>query len=304
MFLIPMLLSCTADDPAPVDTDTPVDETPAELAYSWSFAVIADPHITNLVEREERLAAAVEWINTNETDRSIDFVVVVGDIGWGGGLEIAKALLDDLTVPYVPVIGDNEIHFGDEENFATVFAGVYDNLADELTHFVQETVQIDNPEHGRVSWFHNLSFDHQGVHVMAMDWNSRSDGLAGEGADLHDFEGGTYRWFDEQLAAYEPGDQADLLFFSHEPMHASPGAFTTEEMDVVAALTTPLSGRIGGAWSGHYHLNFDLYNEVGGYDVMITDATWDDEDAIRMVDVWTNGQRQEYVNEIIPIEGW
>ena len=73
------------------------------------------------------------WINDNAQEHQIELVPVLGDVGWGEGLTTAKDLLETLTVPYLPIIGDNEIVYGDEANFASVFAPQMEWLADNTT---------------------------------------------------------------------------------------------------------------------------------------------------------------------------
>ncbi|MFT7520434.1 MAG: hypothetical protein ACI9MC_002580, partial [Kiritimatiellia bacterium] len=113
----PLALCCTAESP-----------TTAVLTHQFSFVVVADPHIASAPEHLQRLQGAVEWINAAAIDEKIEVVMVVGDIGWSGGLPRAQQALDALTMPYVPIIGDNEVHIGAEERFDEVFGAHLDSL--------------------------------------------------------------------------------------------------------------------------------------------------------------------------------
>ena len=63
-----------------------------------------------------------------------------------------------------------------------------------------------------------------------------------------------------------------------------------------------VSDRVAGAYSGHLHLDFEESVLDGGYEVFITDATWDDDNRVRVVEVWGNGERFEYTQELVTVE--
>ena len=90
-----------------VMTGCPPSEPPI-----FSFAVFADPHVYGgpSSENAQRLSRCVEWVNTHkdDEDKLIELVFIVGDIG--GNFSTAKDILDGLTVPYLPIIGDNDVH--------------------------------------------------------------------------------------------------------------------------------------------------------------------------------------------------
>ena len=301
MTVLPLILlyACGGEvedsDPAE-DTDVVVEGPMEDL---FSFAVYADPHLTEAaLEHQERLSAAVEWTNSQP---QIELVVVVGDIGWSGGLPIAKALLDGLNAPYLPIIGDNEVHIGAEETFDDVFADQYALLATVVDDFERGPVEVENPEWHRTSWFQNMRFAYRGVHFIGLDWCSRDDDfLLGEMAALHDFDGGTFPWFQDELGTIEAGPSEDVLLFSHHPMYLSPGAFNILDMEIVNGETRPLEDRVAAAFAGHWHLDWDEpVITASGYSVHITDATWDDENTVRVVHVRGNGQRFEYEHELV-----
>jgi len=296
-FLLPLWLACGGD----ADPNTPTateDTSVAPMEDLFSFVVIADPHLTEYaLDHQERLSAAVDWINTQP---DVELVVVVGDIGWSGGLPIAKALLDGLNAPYLPVIGDNEVHSWAEETFDEVFADQYDLLATLMEDFERGPVEVFNAEWGVTSWFQNATFRYRGLRFVGLDWCSRdTDFILGEMAALHDFDGGTFPWFTNQMGALEAGAGEDVLLFSHHPMYMSPGAFNIDDMARISGVTRPLEDRIAAAWAGHYHLSWDEDVQSAGYSIHITDATWDDENTVRVVRVRGNGERFIYEQELV-----
>jgi hypothetical protein len=296
---ISLLLSCAtapqgADTAGAVTAD--VDGPPMEALFS--FAVLADPHITSDLERQDRLAAAVEWINASADAEQIELVFIVGDIGWDEGLPIARALLDELEMPYLPVIGDNEIHFGDEENFDAVFYDHYEALAGELEGWERGPVGTYNPDYDQTSWFQNFAFDYKGLRLVGLDWCSRdSNDLLSEFADLHDFEGGSMPFLRGEIGGLEAGPDENVLLFSHHPMHL--GAFDDAEMEALTGLLGPVGERVAGAWAGHLHLNAEVEVPEAGYTAWVTDAVWDDENTVRVVSVEGNGERFAYSQELV-----
>ncbi len=293
-----LLLACPAEDTGLEDTGP----EPA-VTYLFSFAAIADPHIVSDLEHEQRLTAAVDWINAATAEQDIALVLVLGDIGWGVGLETSYTLLEGFAMPYVPIIGDNEVHAGDAEDFHTVFAPQWAELAATFDDYRQASMPVYNPEWDTESWFTNFAFSHQGVTFMGMDWGSRdSDSLYGETADLQDFDGGTYPWFKEQLQGLGDPPRESVIMGSHHAMHLSPGSFHTAEIEELEGWAGAYGDDLSMSLAGHYHLDLDETLEVGGWDVHVLDATWDDEVTVMVVDVYGNGARFEYEAERILVD--
>ncbi len=289
------------DPPDPQDTTSSGETGAAPLEHRLSFVVFADPHISSDPEHEVRLSAAVDWVNGIAVERNVHFVAVVGDIGWGEGLPVAKALLDGLDTPYLPVLGDNAIHKGYEQAFADTFAPQYALLADTFPGFVRGPLEVDNPVHENTSWFQNFAFDHEGMRFVGLDWCSRNhdDPVASEMADLHDFDGGTLPWFREEIDTLELGPDENVVLFSHHPMLQQPGGFFVDDWDAILAAVSPAQHRVAAAFAGHLHLNQEVLDNDAGYDVFVTDATWDDENTVRLVEVWGNNARFELRQELV-----
>ncbi len=317
--MIALLLACaspsTTADTGPTDTDTgTVDAGPAE--FQFAFAAVADPHVTAAGDHLDRLIAAVQHIEEEVATREIDFVVVLGDIAWYDGYDYVNEAMSELTVPWVPILGDNPIHVGEEEAFHDAFTPVYDQLATQLDDWNRAEIPVYNPEYGTTSWLQNFSWNHGGVHFAGLDWNSRSDdGFLGETADLHDFDGGTWEFFDADLSAWHTACESaastssrcpdeSVVMFTHMPMFMGPGGFQVDEMAQVGALTLAWEHEISANFAGHLHGTGEQYIDDGGYDAYITDATWDDDNTVRFVEVWSNGVTFSYEHDLVEVGDW
>lgn len=303
-----LLLACAdpPEDPAgadsgdPAEADTAAEEAPYEPVFA--FALLADPHVTSEGDNLARLEAAVAWLDANAGPRGITLALVVGDIAWADGFSLAHGALDALPFPWVPVLGDNEIQYGNEDDFEAAWADQYTTLAGQLDNWKRTGVTVDNPVDGVTSRFQNATFDHHGVHFVVTDWNSRIVGtIEGEMADLHDFDGGTLPWLEDDLAALGEGPRDRVVFASHHPMHMSPGAFNVAEADELDALLEIYEEAIYASFAGHYHVNADEQDAGRPIEVYITDATWDDTIAVRVVQVDGNGAAFRYTHELIEV---
>lgn len=298
-----LLLACTAPT-ADSGTDA-LDEGP--LVPLFSIAAVADPHLSSDGEHADRTARLVDWINENAGTRGIELVVISGDIAWGAGLKIAPELLNALTVPYVPVIGDNEIHNGVEADFIATAAPMLDTLQGQVEDWRAAEMPVDNPEVDQLSWLMNYSFTHRGVRLVALDWNARVENtIFGEMAELHDFEGGTLPFLEEELALHGEGPEGGMILASHHPMHMSPAAFDLAEMESLSTLIAPYGDRIYADLAGHYHVDMETTEEAG-YDVLVTDAIWDDVITVRLISVSAAHRGEEvsryaYEQELIILE--
>lgn len=292
------VLACQPTEGLPSTESSGLTESKAEV--SFRFAVVADPHVYAAEgEHRDRLRASVDWLNSQQD--SILLVILVGDIAWGDGLPSARAELDRLLMPWVPINGDNEVQLGSEEAYATTFADHYASLALQLHDWQMGPVEVQNPEEGVPSWFHNVAFRFQGLRFLGLDWSSRRiDPLLGETGMLHDFPGGTFPWFEEQLSATKGDDLESIVLFSHIPMHPSPGGFDIEKNAKVQALIKPYGDRVWADLAGHYHVTADEAEEAG-YHLYVTDAVWDDSLDLRLVDANFDGQKWSFVTEITTV---
>lgn len=284
----------SADSASHTDSGTPaVEEGP--LTHRFGVAVIADPHIVGPGEHENRLNAAVDWVEANAAALDLQLVVVLGDICWGEGFGLAHQALDRLTMPWVPVMGDNVIQTGGESTFHATFSTQLAALESELTGFSVAPTPVYNPERDVDSWLQNMVFDFGGVRFIAADWNSREiHRLFGDTPDLHDFDGGTWPWLNEQLAATSGRLEDSVVLLSHMPLFEGPGGLTTVEADAMVPLLASHQDAIWANLAGHLHVDTSMDWERAGIEVHVTDATWDDINRVRVVQVSANEHRFSY----------
>jgi hypothetical protein len=270
----------------------------------FSFVVLADPHIEGDPDHEARLLSALEWINLNRAERRIELVLIVGDIAWGEGhLERTREMLDTLAVPYLPLIGDNEIQSGFEREFNDTFSPQYEALAGILDDWHKAPAPVWNPEQGTESFFQNFSFDHRGVHFVGLDWCTRRVApIVGEQADLHDFPGGTFEWFRQDIEGCPKPLEENIVMASHHPMHFLPiGAFTIQEQTVLERFTSQYRDALYADFAGHYHLSVHNGLRSAGYEIYLTQSPWVAQNALRIVTVDYEQDRIAYSSEIVTI---
>ena len=279
------------------------EEDMAELPLEplFTFAIMADSHVTGSGENADRLAAAVDWINDNAEERMIEVVLVLGDIGWGGGMDLSRGYLDELEVPYVPITGDNEVHAGDEELFEATFSDQYELLSTTFESWQRAAMPVWHPVADQDSWFTNMAFELHGVQFVGLDWAARGvEGLEGEMGDLHDFDGGTWQWFEGIFEALPKDAQESIVMFTHIPMHF--GMFWGDEMSAIEALLGPYGDAVYADFAGHVHITYERTVAGGGYVVYATDAIFDDNNTLRLVLVEGNGARFVYTHELVVVE--
>lgn len=285
-------------DSQPVDTG---ERVPLEPLFS--FVVLADPHLYGSADNDARAESAVAWINQHAAERGIELVLLVGDIAWNTGTETAPALFDALELPWVPITGDNEIQSSDEQAFFEAFEPQWQALGEQLDGFTHAAMPVDYPEHETQSWFTNQRFTHRGVTFIGLDWCARViGGVFGEMADLHDLEGGTQPWLEAALSSLDEPAGDSVVMYSHHPMHLSPGAFDLEEMATLEGLVEPFGDKVYASFAGHYHMDGEEVLESGLWEVFVTDATWDDDVRLRVVEVSGNGARFAYAHELVTVE--
>lgn len=294
------LIGCSVSEPVDESTSE-TDVLPSDPQHIFSFAAIADPHITTDNDHADRLRDAVSWIDAEAAARSIEVVVILGDVGWSGGAPLARSILDELPVPYVPINGDNEIQNGEEIDYHMAFESHYEGLSQQLDNWRKAPVPVFDEIAQRDAWFQNLAFTHHGVRFVGLDWSYRlSDPLFGEMGHLHDFDGGTLPWLEEELAAAD-GLGESVVLFTHEPMVLMPGGFTAVDFDVLAQTIQPYEDLVYANLAGHLHIGGEIELLEAGIDVQLVDATWDDVVTVHVVDVYSDGRAFTYEHENIEI---
>ena len=287
-------------DLAPLDVAADV----SPLHPQFAFAIIADPHVVGPGENLQRLDKAVAWLNAERSGRSIELVLVLGDLGWGsgGGLTTARKALDKLEMPYAPIIGDNEVHGGSEAEFDAVFAPHDATLTTQVDGFERAPTPTVDPVSGVKSWFQNLAFEYRGVRFVGLDWAARVDGtFAGDQGDLHDYPGATFPWLAKQMKALGKRPAESVVLFSHIPMHESPGAFFKDEMKAIVDVVSPVAGMVSAAYGGHYHFDYEQVLDDAGYTLWVTASPFNGPLRVRVVQVSSNGATFAYTQELVDV---
>ena len=249
-------------------------------------------------ENAEQLALAVQQVNQRAEE--IAFVVVLGDLtdsGERSEFEAARRELEELEVPWVPLLGNHDTwpyawSKADEgweeagsptgdELLSEIFAEEFEQAATAFPSLVHAD-PVWNPTIDAESRLVNLAFDHCGTRFVALDTNPRihaPDAEPGVGpeAALHDFDGGTWRWFLSDLTE-GPGAQAtSVVVLSHHPFMGA-GAYTFEQetlAEIEADLEAhDLGSRIAAFFGGHIHMDAELEGPLG-LPVILTAATKD-----------------------------
>lgn len=288
---------------------------------TFSFAIMADPHVDGNAARRAKFQTAVDWIKDNKNNNNIELVFVLGDIAWGRtgssrNLAIARQILNRLNIvgiPYIPIIGDNEIETGCEREFQDVFEPQYKYLSGRFVNWQKATVPVRN------MYLQNFSFDYKGCHFVCLDFNSRKRG--DEGGELHDFPGGSWHWFKNDIEKCSKPKKENIVIMSHIGMFrtgfemADKYLFSKEEMTKIKQFLYNYREYIDSNYAGHLHQNWNMIVWSGLftplYSVRVTDETWYDTQwpesndrqlTVRLVQVNNNGPKITYHQHIQNIE--
>lgn len=300
-----MTFACASPDAA--QGDAPADDTEADppevRGGDFAFVVFADPHVTSDSEHADRLRAAVAWVEQERAARGIALVLVAGDTAWGVGLPVFVDVMADLTVPWVPMIGDNEIQVGDESAYHDAVTPQLEALATTLPDWTRLPAPVALPDTDRDAWFQGFGFTWKGVTFIGFDVAARViDPLWGEFAYLHDFPGGSLPFLAERLDALAPGPSEDVVVLTHNPMLWTAGGFDPVQQARLLEVVGPFGDRVALALGGHLHLDAEwLATEEVPYDVVLTDAVWDDTIRLRIVHVTLEGTTFRYAHESVEI---
>ena len=251
---------------------------------TFSFAIIADPHVSGNPDHTVKFETAVDWIISNRESKDIELTFVLGDIAWGGSradrnLATAKEILDRLTdkeITYIPVIGDNEVQSGCEKEFQKVFGPHFKRLSGILDNWRKASIPVDG------KYLQNFSFDYKGCHFVCPDFVSRKAG--DEGGELHDFTGGSWQWFKSDIERCAKPKNENIVIMTHIGMFhtgfdfADIFVFSESEMDKIKGFLGDYKDNVDSNYAGHLHLNWyvPVWSKlfVPLYHVRVTDETW------------------------------
>jgi hypothetical protein len=228
----------------------------AKVTNKWRFAIITDLHIgrdiPNYDGREyyltKRLREIVKWLNDNARSSTIKLLCVLGDISDKGlytELKKAQEILDTLSIPYVPLLGNHDDDQGDKgENFRFVFHPYLKREKESKLRNVVVGFQMDEDP-----VLENYAFICGGILFICLDWTPRTPSWA-FWAIPH---GATLDWLKTQLNWDFP-----VILLSHHPLVKKPeNAFS--DLDEIEEILKPHSERILWSFAGHIH-GFNAWN--------------------------------------------
>jgi len=243
----------------------------------YHFVILSDTHI-GASNSSWLLSSAIKKINSLVVSNNIKFVFITGDVTNSATTyqyAESRQLLDKLTIPYYPIIGNHDIwpYNSTWENDAPTGDQLFwETYKDKYAGILHSNLTVWNPENNCYSFFQNFEVKVGNIMFYALDFNSRHHAVASlgykgsmPGADLYDFEDGTFQWFESRLAALKatkPSDGLQIVIMHHQPYRApfpvpeEIYAFSTGEKDTLKALFQkyfPIP-TYWGLFAGHFHM--------------------------------------------------
>lgn len=295
LFSFSIILKAQSNPPDTVFTD--LNNDLPEASWQFSFVHLSDTHIgegqqggdygtpgfnDNLTPADGglpamRLSGAVKWINRNADRLKIKFVAITGDLTDSGEKsEFLKfrQILDSLTIPYIPLMGNHDVwpytkkaesKIPDGDSIINaVFADRFKMLSATLNNWNDGTrlTRVRNPGSECYSYFQNFSFTYGNYLFFFCDFAPRyhaPEGQRGIGpeADVPDFNGSSWRYFKQFVNNYPEKDNKKMIFFSHYPLTKEfIGFFASFSLWDYGKITRLLLkyNTITTAWiAGHFH---------------------------------------------------
>jgi YVTN family beta-propeller protein len=250
----------TGPGPTPTPTATP---TPEPTFEPFSFAIISDLHVGRYPEYDgdnylnQRLKESVQLINEEVGNgKDIKFVVVLGDLSENGvrpkQLDRAMEILDTLSVPYVPVIGNHDVNHtafeGSSANFRDVFAPALTSLQARLPELTHPVYPWDDTGGGALLGLWNFAFTYRGVRFIGLDFAARSASDESDWARpvVHE---PTRQFLQGEIQAWQAqGGSDQIVLLAHHPLLS--GAQCAEILLALPSLPWPLN--LPASWFGDH----------------------------------------------------
>eukprot|EP00026_Physarum_polycephalum_P005020 Phypoly_transcript_05046.p1 GENE.Phypoly_transcript_05046~~Phypoly_transcript_05046.p1 ORF type:complete len:627 (+),score=93.59 Phypoly_transcript_05046:120-2000(+) len=253
---------------------------------AFNFVVLSDLHIGESSEATNLSQIAIDTVNSIVKEKDISFVIITGDITSSAlpeEYELARQMLDSLTVPYYPIFGNHDVwtyvrptnESSWEEKVPTgdlLFAQYFEDIfiRDKITYNFDT---VWNPEQEINSTFLNWemrfpspsgTFVLYGLDFVTREAATNPKDLYKGGAptaSLHDFPGGTLQWFKERLDLLPPDTVAVVTAHHHTVVTTpffTPDYFSMNETDRSSLQGVLLEGGrkpelFWGALVGHMH---------------------------------------------------
>ncbi|MBI4424020.1 MAG: metallophosphoesterase [Elusimicrobia bacterium] len=266
---------------------------PRAEASDFAFAVLTDLHIGRGVPdfgspgyddapgpwRDDLASVrnslqAVDKINALRGEHAIELAFALGDLtdsGERSEFAGARRVLDAIAVPYVPLIGNHDVWpsggrqtaktaLGDRY-FEEAFSETFDSLRARFPDLTKPSGDVWDPERGAATRFQNLAFSHKGYGFICLDWNSRRHAMfpfpgIDPGANLFDFNGGTYRWLAQLVRSGWLDDKKKVFVLQHHPIRTlTPNfGFSNGEKRKLGAILA--REEFWGVLAGHEHRSY------------------------------------------------
>lgn len=225
------------------------------------------------------LSEAVKRINNLADSLKIRFVIITGDMTDSGELSEfmkCKEILDSLSIPYIPLIGNHDIWPYTSSSAASspigdsLFNYIFETQFDTLTAFFEfwddgtRLTRIYNPHADSYSYLQNFSFIYKDYYFLMCDFNARTPappGYPGVGPEawLYDFTDGTFDWLTNRLTNYPFKGIKNILIFAHHPPVKDTFSFiytfSQSEHNKITSLLCPYRESIGMWCAGHVHMD-------------------------------------------------
>lgn len=245
----------------------------------YTFALLSDIHIgdigANALGRARSAVAKINQLAAN-VSTNLQAVFITGDLtnsAMPSQYETVREILDNLTVPYFPIIGNHDqwLYNSTWEDTAPVgdqiFARTFQHILNQSNIINYPNGTVWNPTHQCRSWFQNYRVQIQNNIFLALDWNSRHHAVASlgykgsmPGADLYDFQGGTFPWLEEQLRELDQ-QSATVVLLQHQPFRAPvyiPGEIYAfgegKRLRIEHVLRKHHALNYFGVFAGHFHM--------------------------------------------------
>jgi 3',5'-cyclic AMP phosphodiesterase CpdA len=290
-------LMAFAQAPEPNIHNFSINQDKPGAVYAFSFVHLTDVHIGegdgdrdygtvgindempigDIGDPAIRLRNTVNWLKENHEAEQIKFVIVSGDLTDSGERSEYlkfKEIMDELPIPYIPLIGNHDVWpytgderalhpFGDslinsifEDNF--LFAKSKMDAWDDGTRLTRQF----NPETDNYNYLQNYAFEYDGFHFLMMDFNprypaARNEPGIGPEAELMDFEGGSWDWMKQKVESINSLEDQNLFIVSHHPplkeIWSIWYAFDVDEKKTITDFLWNYKQHIAAWLAGHIH---------------------------------------------------